>query len=92
MNSKHTPGPWVARRDQAGRPYVYCTSAMYGVLDWAAPGINAMANAKLIAAAPDMAKALQAVLERCPGIFGTDQESGETFDSIIRAALAKAGL
>lgn len=45
--------------------------------------------AVLFAAAPDMLAALQAAL-RAPGIQDTDQESGETFATLIQAAIDKA--
>lgn len=45
--------------------------------------------ARLIAAAPELLEALRA-MERCPGYYLTDPETGETFDTIALAAIANA--
>ena len=45
----------------------------------------------VMAAAPDMLAALQAIIERSSGrLYDTDQVTGETFDALARAAIAKA--
>jgi hypothetical protein len=51
---------------------------------------EALANARLFAAAPALVEALRAVRERCPGIHHTDQATGETFADTIDALLEKA--
>jgi hypothetical protein len=56
---------------------------MYGVLDSTAPGIDADANAALIAAAPDLAEALREIA------YVTDAHEAR---EIATAALEKAGL
>lgn len=73
---KHTPGPWIAPKDQVN---LVCRKA-----DWECPHIGALAqgmqittslkngeaqalaDAQLIAAAPEMLEALEALLEACP--------------------------
>lgn len=82
--TKHTPGPWTARGPLVDIPNgpsaIRCS-------DTGETSEQDCANARLVAAAPDMAEALKAAL-RCHSIELTDQETGETFGNIIRAALA----
>lgn len=52
---------------------------------------ESLANAQLIAAAPALLAALAAIVERSGGrLYDTDQDTGETFDAMARAALAQA--
>jgi hypothetical protein len=75
MTEKHTPGPWEVRelrKDRHGiikRDGTYCTYCIwtddYSVADYA-PGlgpIRKLADAHLIAAAPELLKACEAALE-----------------------------
>lgn len=55
----HTPGPWKHGKSAGGKWGVWVTENWYGVLDNTAPGIDAKANARLIAAAPDLLKDLE---------------------------------
>ena len=92
--SAHTPGPWeVYGRDSYGGVHVGTVADDPGHIVTVGEGTleNNEADARLIAAAPELAEALEA-MRRCPGVHQTDQETGETFDTLIRAALAKAGL
>ena len=60
---KHTPGPWVAE-DYAGAgsvPWYVVPHDHKGTIA-ALTGLDAEANARLIAAAPDMLEALQALV------------------------------
>lgn len=50
---------------------------------------NMVGNARLIQSAPDLLAACQAALS-APGIWQTDQETGETFGALLEAAIAKA--
>ena len=87
MTTRHTPGPWVAdgRRDDDGAWYVRAPSGVVAELD----GRDAVANGRLIAAAPEMLAALEAVL-------GDDHDCVSAAPayclecSAARAAVAKA--
>ena len=57
--SAHTPGPWIVLNNQKGGVGVYVTPSQYNVLDHTAPGVDVLANARLIAAAPRMLAALK---------------------------------
>ena len=68
METKHTPGPWTVR-DHGGYIEVETPDeppvAHFGDLSINGPDHNwALANARLIAAAPDMAAALAAIISR----------------------------
>lgn len=98
--SKHTPGPWI--HDTRGYPHpdVKATSGFNIACTW---GVNgqpktkesyeaqkkiARANARLIAAAPDLLEACQALIAYCD----KNPPMGDSLWSVrqIRAAIAKA--
>lgn len=70
---------------------MYTKHNMYNITDQSAPGINAEANARLIAAAPDLLEALQALLEIAEGEYPREQWA-EFYKPILdaQAAIAKA--
>lgn len=72
---KHTPGPCICGYDASRDRFEAHTQAC-------------IANAKLIAAAPDLAEALREIIETPDGHV---KSKGEMF-RIAKAALAKAGL
>jgi len=85
MNTKHTPGPWVVvgshveRHDGDG---IYSRiAACYETTICEEHGGTALANARLIAAAPDLLAALRALVH--------PMASDEDVDH-ARAAIAKA--
>lgn len=82
--SKHTPGPW---RACSGFPSVEAAGAANLALcnDQRIPMSERLANARLIAAAPDLLEALK----RAVGWIETSSE-GEIATSIALAAIAKA--
>lgn len=95
MEAKHTPGPW-----RIGRPSVMNGVQIFRDYDFPArvetictmpdKGKGRTANARLIAAAPDLLAALEAVREMCiPGMNWTD-EIGQELLRIADDALAKA--
>lgn len=100
----HTPGPWEHAGGlepyAAGRPVILCpnreqeraiTGSGQRVLAVLNDNFPHIADARLIAAAPDLLAALQAILSRSQGkLYTTDPLTGETFDDIARAAIAKA--
>jgi hypothetical protein len=95
MTTKHTPGPWLiservktARLDNAlmVRP-VYHQNYEYGATAIIA---TSEANARLIAAAPDLLAVLQQMIEvflDTDGSFGADETE---IMEMARAAIAKA--
>lgn len=87
-STKHTPGPWTVKRSaRNGFPWVVCDNGlqpsdiMLGV-----PEVEA--NARLIAAAPDLLAALRSVLTLVDGGFKVGPKTHVVED--IRAAIAKA--
>lgn len=83
---KHTPGPWyTAATSTIGHAYVV-DSEGFTICD---PSPMGAANARLIAAAPDLLAALQMVAR----IWSHDQTANAAPDSplaIVRAAITKA--
>ena len=82
--AKHTTGPWI--NDNG---LVYGTSGdgtpsfdIYYSADWPGDADEGMANAKLIAAAPDL-------LEALPGVVRVADRATDEFD-VARAAIRKA--
>lgn len=105
-STTHSPGPWGTperpERDAFEPDYGHTTVPMGFTLIQVDPGDdfdgsnyievhgpNQKANAQLVTAAPDLLAALKTAL-RAPGIHTTDQETGETFSSVIEAAIQKA--
>lgn len=94
MQSKHTPGPWAAEATRNGKVFeVYFGNAEAGETGcgWATlAGDNQAANARLIAAAPDLLEALQDLRELHWDWFrGTAYVTVE-FEKKNKAAIAKA--
>jgi hypothetical protein len=95
MNTKHTPGPWrvdpdhfrdVQTTDGAIEICLAEGGEPYGKNLFSVPPIEeAHANARLIAAAPDLLEALKAILEDMDSEHGTDYDYAKA-----RAAIAKA--
>lgn len=91
---KHSPGPWEIRYSAGKRPYAIeapndsAPGGVGSVIRWRGIGFptspTALANAHLIAAAPDMLAALKAVVHA--------YEHGSMIDSFINAikVIAKA--
>lgn len=88
MTAKHTPGPWELRPDDmgglsslvfpAGQPHPVAGVTGYYSGNW-----ERLANALLIAAAPELLEALQFVMTASGGQLGTAFEQAQ-------AAIAKA--
>jgi hypothetical protein len=85
MSSKHTPGPWAATNDR-----VYADGVPICALSWgtgSVPGSESHANARLIAAAPEL-------LDRLKRLVGIDwSKGGLAHDDALmqaRAAIAAA--
>jgi hypothetical protein len=85
--SKHTPGPWYAEKVCAVSGWVDITAMQDGrpTLPFAAcKHFDQKANARLIAAAPDLLEALSVVLLEC------EEKLMEATQRKARAAIAKA--
>jgi hypothetical protein len=86
METKHTPGPWTIADDMRG----IGNARVAGVLDANGIGVancgsHGEANARLIAAAPDMLDALYTLLDAIDGNRITVGDCNQA-----RAAIAKA--
>jgi len=91
MNSTHTPGPWIVP-DGGIRPTVYTEDGQH-IATLYDCGDVMEANARLIAAAPDMYDALKALFDEDGPVRVT--VAGKLIDLVAvvdraRAALAKA--
>jgi hypothetical protein len=97
MNTQHTPGPWEARTDAHGRGLIYA-EGNWLASTWRAngngnnaPHLPSKANARLIAAAPDLLEALQL----CEGniaslLWSAHPKVYGMWLDVVRAAIDKA--
>ena len=89
----HTPGPWhVCDADIAVNPFIVVDDANMSVADCACFSTRREANARLIAAAPDLLEALRQVMGWIDGWdpnFIHDADWPETAHH-IRAAISRA--
>jgi hypothetical protein len=83
VSAKHTPGPWSLDSDAGQVHIVAAGAAIARVMAMRSDGCGE-ANARLIAAAPDLLEALQAVIDH-GSMTGADWASDKA-----RAAIAKA--
>lgn len=95
MTTMHTKGPWRAEGPDWFGDYNIMHPADSLAIGAAVTNLRqaaeVRANALLLAAAPDMLEVLRAIIERSGGrLYDTDQVTGETFDALARAAIAKA--
>jgi hypothetical protein len=100
MGTKHTPGPWVTERDSkfitGNLSYFYVEANDCPVCEISADYITWFnkkeqeleANARLIAAAPEMLEALKAILKENDGVC-PDCVYASTWD-LMEDAVAKA--
>jgi hypothetical protein len=87
MSDKHTPGPWQVTHNSQGETFVDFTGETGGLFAVArvyATGGNQEADARLIAAAPDLLVALRALRDWCneningvPLIYGQIMEQAD---------------
>jgi hypothetical protein len=86
--SKHTPGPWVAKDDGVG-PYIMAgeidIAMAVGPFSYDYMELEVNANARLIAAAPELFEALQ----RCAALLSRYPKHDDAWRQ-ARAAIAKA--
>ena len=87
MSAQHTPGPWVVDRDASGNGISTTIESnrfwITGVIKFPGPGFSDEANARLIAAAPELLEALCLLLDRIESPDGLPMKKA-------RAAIAKA--
>lgn len=96
----HTPGPWTMQgmTGLCGAKNSLPIMAVNGfngcgveIASVHAIGDAKHANARLIAAAPDLLAALKAIVERSGGkLYNTDQITAETFYDLACAAILRA--
>ncbi len=94
METKHTPGPWkVLPESEASNPFIVASSETgLSVADCYCPiGGNNQANARLIAAAPELLEALRRIDtgQEMTGNFA-HADTVLRYQEIARAAIAKA--
>jgi hypothetical protein len=98
MNTKHTEGPWQLLPEECDKPYIRIRGTKLGgrykianVLTPIHPGVHedeadeTRANARLIAAAPDLLNALVMVLDDSNAMDGRPRTA-----EVVYAAIAKA--
>lgn len=95
MNTKHTPGEWYwtdayPKSSDGERTWSLIGAGGYGILSCdgvgnSPQGLNNEANARLIAAAPELLEALKLVIRTC----GFQLGESPTFD-VAHAAIQKA--
>ena len=89
--TKHTPGPWKpacgARGTTCRHPAILCDGGQVGNATWQGSEAATDANARLIAAAPDLLEALRGLLAAVQ--HSVCENSGPAQDA-ASAAIAKA--
>lgn len=99
--SKHTPGPWFVRAQDTGflidspktkeQPHGRVAAVAQYSYDWAGPmRAEALANARLIAAAPELLAALEVILRDHMAVHGVGDLEMQPALFQARAAIAKA--
>ena len=95
----HTPGPWTVRHDFRSGNGELCIGVSAarigpksGAVAWPSGVDDAqeLANARLIAAAPDLLAALQHMVDMYQRHFDVMPVAWQTADDIARAAIARA--
>ena len=103
MVIKHTPGPWTTNRQlsRAGGSLGWIINHDNGRIGWSdyattnpnkgesAPHLQGEVNAILMAAAPDMYKALMVIIKYAQGEYPRDQLAD--IEKVVSEAIAKVG-
>lgn len=99
QRTAHTPGPWLVRQPHANSlPHIMSQDGIY-VMDapprnsGARARVRQLADARLIAAAPELFTALVAFEHEISGRFGSDEDMSAELRAVVfyaRAAIAKA--
>lgn len=94
MNAQHTSGPWEARRYAIYAPIpegggtIFMVALIRDVPSYSYCTGEKEANARLIAAAPDLLEACEKALDLFPHY--PEGSAGEEITSLIKAAITKA--
>lgn len=91
--NKHTPGPWLTKGGYDKDSGLGLTRVMFGSsIVSECYGINSEANARLIAAAPDMLEALREFVSTMDSLPASDETHSRVWGTYhtARAAIAKA--
>lgn len=92
--SGYTPGPWIAGDDEGSDYYLVGPHDGDGIVYQPVVKLHSEANARLIAAAPDLLAAVQRFLDYESAMDSREDVSGmliyAEFSDMARAAIAKA--
>jgi len=91
----YTPGPWRVATKGPGLLGIYADASASDLIAGIASADNQEANARLMAAAPDLLAALEVALndfDTWGEVWQSDDDDGVNFPAVnaIRAAIAKA--
>jgi hypothetical protein len=86
--TKHTKGPWLVRERSNGFSVVDLSGVIATV---SSARTRQEANARLIAASPDLLEALRAMHAAFNAKRPIPKEEGDALEAMCRAALSKAG-
>ena len=97
MKARHTPGPWSHHRTFNGDHFISAEgrrgrielATVYAEAEYQ-PKLPLEANARLIAAAPELLAALKELVERCDGPEGVRPDGSNIQTIRAHAAIAKA--
>lgn len=90
MSNKHTPGPWYVTGSEAGGAMIVNTDTIIARWPENGPSRSQVPNARLIAAAPELLEALQAIATHDGRDPGQHEPSSAIMRRIARAAITKA--
>lgn len=89
MNTKHTPGPWLTDEMMPGDQYRYVFAAKGPIVCRVSAFAAGEANARLIAAAPDLLAACKKAIAELDD-YCADHSNVWDFYEKLRSAIAKA--
>ncbi|WCD42743.1 hypothetical protein KQCUZIGB_CDS0062 [Pectobacterium phage Ymer] len=93
--SKHTPGPWFQHRNGSSTVYIEAPIGGGLIQEVAACGpteagaVQQSANAKLIAAAPDLLEQLKIILSFCEFLSGSEDKPAHHPITTARSLIAR---
>lgn len=83
--SKRTPGPWQAEPMTGRGAWIKGENGNWAALSCGETDLEAEANARLIAAAPELLAALKSMVERVGPRWFLEQNWAEPLDAIAKA-------